>query len=1409
MISTLFFDEVDASSALHVRTTRQHNIDGSSIQGSVTAFNTSYGKDTFCSGSIPVPSLRATLLWWLDRDAPLVRILLTSNNPPGDVSYSCRKMTLEIPAPREAIIACGVTHVREETIFAITWVTSLLEVGLLRVQVQRSSDQHSHLLLVPDGKTVLTSRLSQVATSFENETGSPTSTNGTTRRENEADDESIGVSVSACVLASVAPEKVTDGVLSVIALTNGISIWRVEVVEDGTFTEEEFHDPKNQNGSNKGSSLNSGISSWLPSWPWDGKQRKGCRYLSIGAVQQTQYIIILRSNGSLELYDGFMRPVTPTSMCILPMEDLSSCRVLYQWSTFLDDDVHVVTCFGGKKVCYCKWSRIPINANGGTLPPAQSMSILPPMATSSPMGCVAVNAGELAILWCAVTEEDGCVRSSLSVGSLLHSTQQGLSGFLQIITAKDEVEAEVRNKRVVSARLLLEKVDVFFCHSRPLHALTSVKDELILIEKAEEGVRAHVLSYEMSPLERLLESAFAVGRPVVPATRNALPLPYLHLVPAVVSEEVNHPLSIDTAAFDEGVELAASCADGADNLAALLISTVQSVPVALSFGGFQLLRSVAHLQGYAPSGFVDDTVMKTAIKHASKNFNTYSRQNSFCSFSRRFVQHTISRDLLSRIAYLICSYIGWIGSRLGYSTSLELPRVRIILEFLSAAYHAVGVAGPFTATIAPNVQETVIADVLELLLQFNTEYENDENDVLFAVNVANRFRECDRSLGMRACSTWCNLLYRRYPCLQHFRIIRELDVGRTSRSGQIRAMCLSASFHLSSLPATVAVPLILDSGLAIFNRVGPFRTAFDNVSLDEWRLLLTDTSLTAKVYLVALLRRVIYPSGTYHASVDSTLIRELFLNELRELEQYVLFTHGKDFTRVRRALIELRLETHMFLARASLDEPNFTDVFLSLEEVLRSAEELDMSAMYMEQIMQVIAEVVELASSSQNFIDVLVSLAHSSAHLDSILTAKWYAYTARLPTKSASKQADSTRLRSAVGLYRYLCKRHAYGQAARMMTDLATVIRCSLFRSSAVEVVVELTALAVTAVELIAPTAPLQVEQEEKDLSLYAAHGSPTSSRTPEQVAPPKGPLTREYLPWLRRRHYQAFCEKKLLDADRRVDCTDLWIEDTPAATHAAAVQRFVEVLMESRFWTEARRFAAMTGYDVSVVLREHVLDLMMCTNYKSDEEALEEWYEMIEGCEEVSLPSNRFGPLRNTVIAALTYSYEKALPALLCSLERLDRYEAMQALLEVFETLLHKRMLTMDSNRVSNEEVDDEPSLSAADGGSEKTSSNMGKHSNISNDTVTAAQPWVPLVDALRIGTAVLMDSLYASEREEKLCDASMTAGVFDPMACRARELLETPSLLDHPSLQQAKSVAEAFLHSFEELKRDRLKMA
>ncbi|ORC90361.1 putative dispersed gene family protein 1 (DGF-1) [Trypanosoma theileri] len=1407
MISTLFFDEVDASSALHVRTTRQHHIDESSVQGSVTAFTKSYGKDTFCSGSIPVPSLRATLLWWLDRDAPLVRILLTSNNSPGDVSYSCRKMTLEIPAPRESIIACGVTHVREETIFALTWVTSMLEVGLLRVQLQRSSDQHSHLLLVPDGKTVLTSRLSQVATSFESETGSPTSRNGNTGRENETD-ESIGVSVSACILASIAPEKVTDGVLSVIALTNGISIWRVEVVEDGTFTEEEFRDLKSQNGGNKDSSRNSGISSWLPSWPWDGKQRKGCRYLSISAVQQTQYILLLRSNGSLELYDSSMRPVAPDSICVLSMENFSSCRVLYQWSTFLDDDVHVVTCFGGKEVCHCTWSRIPINANGGILPPAQSMSILPPVATSSPMGCVAVKSEQLAILWSAVAEEDGCVRSSLSVGSLLHSTQQGLSGFLQIITAKDEVEAEIRNKRVVSARLLLEKVDVFFCHSRPLHALTCVKDELVLIENSEEGVRAHVLSSEMSPLERLLESAFAVGRPVVPATRNALPLPSIHLVPAVVSEEVNHPLCTDTAAFDEGVELAASCADGADNLAALLISTVQSVPVALTLGGFQLLRSAAHLQGYAPSGFVDDTAMKTALKHASTNFKLYSRQNSFCSFSRRFVQHTISRDLLSRIAYIICSYIGWIGSRLGYSTSLELPRVRIILEFLSAAYHAVGVAGPFTATITPNVQETVIADVLELLLQFNTEDENDGNDVIFAVHVANRLRECDKALGMRACATWCNLLSRRYPCLQHFRIIRELDVGRTARSGQIRSMCLSASFHLSSLPANIAVPLILDSGLAVFNRGGTLRTAFDNVTVEEWQLLLTDTSLIAKVYRVALLRRVIYPSGTYHSSVDSTLVRELFLNELRELEQYVLFANGKDFTRLRRALIELRLETHMFLARASLDEPNFTDIFLSLEEVLNCADELDMSAMYTEQVMQVVGEVVELASSSQNFIEIIVSLAHTSAHLDSILTSKWYAYTARLTTKSASKQADLTRLRSAIGLYRYLCKRHAYGQAARMMTDLATVIRCSLFRAGAVEIVLELTALAVTAVELIAPTAPLQIQQEERDLSLYAAYGSPTSSRAPEQVVPPKGPLTREYLPWLRRRHYQAFCEKKLLEADRRVDCTDLWIEDTPMSTHAAAVKRFVEVLMESRFWTEARRFAEMAGYDVSVVLREHVLDLMMCTNYKTDEEALEEWYEMIEGCKEVSSPSNRFGPLRNTVIAALTYSYEKALPALLCALERLNRYEAMQALLEVFETLLHKRMLTMDSKRIKNEEIDDEPSLNAADS-SDKNSSNMDKNNYICHDTVTAAQPWVPLVDSLRIGTTVLMDALYASERSDELCDASMTAGVFDPMACRARELLETPSLLEHPSLEQARSVAEAFLRAFEELKRNKLKMA
>ncbi|RNF12847.1 putative dispersed gene family protein 1 (DGF-1) [Trypanosoma rangeli] len=1025
---------------------------------------------------------------------------------------------------------------------------------------------------------------------------------------------------------------------------------------------------------------------------------------------------------------------------------------------------------------------------------AESMTIIPPTATSTLIGCVAVSAARLALLWDIGLEEDACLCPPISIGSLLHSTHHGESGILQLVTAqtKDEAIDERGDRRIensqrnaVVARMPLKETEVYFCNSHPLHALTSVGQELVLIEKVDGKVRAHVLSTEMNIFESLVESPFAVLRPVVASTCNSLALPAMHLIPAVVRYE-DRLQCMDTGAFEEGVELAASCADGADNLSALLINTVQSVPVALTLGGFQILRSAAHLQGYAASSLVDDATMRTAVEHAATYTELPFRNTSFCSFSRRFVQHTVLRDLLSRIAYLVCSYIGWVCSGLAYNTNLELPRVRVVLEFLSAAYHAVGVAGPHVASIAPCVGETVISDVLQLLLQFKPEWGEEGEDALYAVHVAKRLWACDRHRGVRACATWCNLLGRRYPYLQHFRILRDLGAGRTARSSQFVIMCLGASLHLASLPTSIAVPLLLDTGLDSCSG-GFLHTAFTNVSVEDWKALLTNTTLIAKVYRVALLRRVIYPRDAHHASVSGLLIRELFLTELVELEQYVRLAGGAS-SRVYQALSELRLETHLFLARVALDESNVADLFRSLEEVLQCAAEQKTTDVYLERVLSIVGEVAELASGSQEITDALVSLAHSNAELDGFLAAKWYLYAARLPTRTTSSPVDVVRLRAARGLFRFLCKRHAYGQAGRMMTDLVNVARCSAPRSSAVEAVVEITALALTAVELIAPDVHLAAQNEEREPSMLAAYGSTAYAYAPEQASL-KGPLNRNHLPWLRRRHFQAFCEKKLLDANQRVDCADLWTEDPPSGAQEAAVKRFVEALIESRFWPEALRFASMTGYDVGAVLQEHVRDLITSTDYTSDEEALVEWCEMIDGCAEFSLPSNHFAPLKRTVVAALSFDFTRAHPALLESLEQADRYEALQALMEIFEILLYRQAKMVRTNTVGNEEEAEAPSPAAfSDAGS--------------NSDSRVIQPWLPLVEALRIGTGVLTDALCNDEDASKMSEASMTAGLFDRMSLRARELLDSPLLLERLSTLQAGPTADAFLRSFEAVK-------
>nr|CCC51903.1 conserved hypothetical protein, fragment [Trypanosoma vivax Y486] len=1312
MLSTLFFDETDATSTLHVRTTRTHSANVSDVFQTCGSFN---------SGSIPVPPLRATLLWWLDRDKPLVHILLTSSTP-GDVSYSCRKMSVEIPSPRGVIAACNVVHVHDHTAFAITWVTSQLEAGFLRLQVQRNSDHHSYLLLVPEGTAVLTSYFVNVASAFA-DGRSLAHVNDVGDEVDITDDSMPTVPLHVSIASSLPLDTPVNGLLSTVLLTDGFSMWRVELFEDGTFIEHEFND-LNSNGGDTVDGVRSGFfSSWIPSWRRGDKGGKRQRYLAVCPVQHTHYFVLLRCNGSLELYDSSLAPVMPVSPCTLERDEVSSSTSVLQWSALVDNDVHVVTCFGGREARHCVWSRIPIAATGGSPPTAAKMTVLPPAASSRLLGCVAVDPLSLTLLWAVNAEEDACMRCSLSVGSLLHSNKQNFSGILHFITAQEEFDTDTRSSRCVTAQMLQKEAQIFFCHSLPLHSLVDVGKELVLIESANGLVRAHVLASEISPFEKLLESAFAVGPPVAAATHHTLPLSTVHLIPAIIREN-DRSLAIRTEAFDEGIELAASCADGADNLAALLISAVQCVQVASTLGGFQLLRSAAHLQGYTPSGFVNEAAINMAVTHSTTFFNVPSRRTSFCSFSRRFIQHTVCRDLLLRVAYLVCSFIGWLGSGVDYGKSPELPRLRLTLEILSAAYHAVSATGPSTVSIVSSIRETVVDDILKFLLQPFFGDESDCRDILFAVQVACQLRSCDDSLGPRACAVWCNLLSRRFPCLEHFRIVRSLEVGRSSRPSQLTAMCLLVSTHLSSCPTSVATALMLDSGVApggIFS----LRKAFPDVSVEEWCALFDGSSnggaIISSVYRAFLLRLLLHPE-TSDACVSGPVVRELFLTDVVQLEQCAQHAAPKCCA-LQRTLTELRREVHMFLAREALDQPNFGEVFHSLEEVLLPATETDLTSVYAERVLALLMEVVDVASRSDELIEDLVSVLHSSVELDRLLSMKWYSFIVRLSTKNGM-ELEPIRSRSSLGL-------------------------CS-----------------------------------------------PSSCLPAPDPLATKGPLTREHLPWLRRRHCQALCEQRLLDANRRVDCTDLWIENPPHASYEAAVRRFVEVLMETRLWREALRFASLAGYDVGVVLQNRVVDLLAYTDYTRDEEALEEWFELIEGCEEFSSLSNRYAPLRSTVVAALLYNYEKTQPALLRSLECADRYEALHALLEVFETLLAGKSKRMEMRMTINEEREDGPVNEVASHILESDNRQDASH-----------QPWLLFVEALRVGTDILVDLHLSSEGGALVNEASVTAGVFDPMVRRVHELLGSTSLLEHPSLARAESLAKKFIESLESVKQARLR--
>ncbi|CAJ1036741.1 hypothetical protein, conserved [Leishmania lindenbergi] len=989
------------------------------------------------------------------------------------------------------------------------------------------------------------------------------------------------------------------------------------------------------------------------------------------------------------------------------------------------------------------------------------------------------------------------------------------------------------------------------------------------------------------------------------------------LLPGTAAPSATHNMD-GFALYWEGVNVVQACPHGSRLMSDVLQDVLLATVPVTQLVSLPRFLSEAHLSGYTAALHCNGTTMKAFVRAAIRialsppsTAAASETAHALYYFSRLYTTHATLGELLSRIVFLTTTYLGWQSTHsLSYAFSSPAEDDAALntagwashwlitaLEVLVAAYHAVPVAGADLAQLAlvddslrQSSYKAIVAALLPTLGNTTASDSDDcvatgwEISTLSMVQVANRLLHCGTPSTARACAVWVKQLVHRFPLLQHYQVLSLLSTAAAStQSERTLVLCEQVCQALArEAPADVTAALLLE-GLLLTDVSGP-GSAFLQLSLDEVAAFLAaDPTLGPKLYAIGVLRRTTMV-GSLHPSLSHSITHRYLYTTLatcievmERMQKCALATASAPtlvpFPQLRRALEELQVDVLLASALARVSEGDIACCFHDVQTALDFMTRHKCLPSYSELVQVILGHIVEVACASQaNMNALLRATTLGAAQLEEALILRWYNYIARLPTKSATEATEALRYRAIMGLHRYLMNRHAYAECARLMSSLATLIRCSPRRRSASAgiSVSELAGLALHAAEMIAPSAPMAetAAGEQAGTSQAAFHGVPhdpalmmgsplslgyswqpstSASLIPFDLnaaaldAPARGPrwLTRTDIPWLRRRLYQAHCERQLWRRGCLLDCTDLWVEGAPADAYQAGVEKLVAALMQARLWPQAFRFACLSAvYDPCTVLVEWAVDLLHAPREHGSEEAEEEeeeeaahadrnaaWAELIGYCGELSNLENQFYAYVRTVTEALMCAYLQVPTALLAAHRAADAYTAMTTLFHV-ALMLRKQVEAAELEPQRGEEDGDNEedaeelllSSSQREAGTTAAGHLAGKRGTISLESMRC-NVWRAWCAAARIGIDMASErqlrrttvplfqrsvgagigagEVMAEEEEAAqmqpeasgeriVLDASsiarrtfsaFTAGALDPMAVCASELLRMPA--------------------------------
>ncbi|KAG5464278.1 hypothetical protein LSCM1_00459 [Leishmania martiniquensis] len=1155
-----------------------------------------------------------------------------------------------------------------------------------------------------------------------------------------------------------------------------------------------------------------------------------------------------------------------------------------------------------------------------------TLSVAPPTQSSVPLACAVTADGRRMILVSDVgTEEDSHLLCTRSLAALTLRGEQafedGVATVVQVMEAGDG--GGLGHLRVGHAH-------GYLCQGARMQSVAAQENAVLMVERGPQVCRLYTLEEATSDAMRLANEGVVVGVDeddfyatahrvdgdgIVAACAGGalLPLHRAHfvplsevslLLPGTAVGPAGHGANV-FALYWEGVSVVQACPHGPRFMSDLLQDVLLATAPVTQLASLPRFLSEAHLSGHIAALECNAAATKAAAlaairmalappPRAAANGTPHVPYH----FSRLYATHATLSDLVSRITFLTTTYLGWQSTHSAACTlsstggddatnSAEWVSHQLIigLEVLVAAYHAVPAAGADLVQLAvldESASQPSYKAIVAAMLPSQTDEAGCGDDdavssggeisTLSMLKVANRLLRCGTPSTARSCAVWVRQLARRFPLLQHYKLLSLLETAAAStQSERALALCEQVCQALArESPADVATALLME-GLLLTDASAP-GSAFLQVPLEEVAALLAaDPTLGPRLYAVGVLRRTI-TVGSLRVSMSHTVAHRYLYTTLLTCVEAVERVQRcasastsapslAPFSQLRRALEDLQVDALLASALARVSECDIACSFHQVQAALDLMTRHKSLPSYAELVQVILGHMVEVACASQSNMNALLrATTIGAAQLEESLILRWYNFIARLPTKSATEATEALRYRAIMGLHRFLMNRHNYAQCARLMSSLATLIRCSPLRrsTSAGISVSELAGLALHAAEMIAPSAPIpeSADGEHDGMNQGTSHaashspalmvGSPLSlgyswqpstsaSPAPFELnavtfgAPARCPrwLTRSDIPWLRRRLYQAHCERQLWRRRCTLDCTDLWVEGAPVEAYQAGVEKLVVALMQARLWPQAFRFACLSAaYDSCTVLVEWALDLLRAPREYGGEAAAKAdaapgdlaaaWAELISYCGELSNLENQFYAYVRTVTAAMTCAYSQVPPALLAAHRAADPYTAMTTLFHVALTL--RKQAEVKQGRCE-EDGDDEQDveklpLSSSHGVAGAAVADRGVSAlealrcnvwrawcaaaRIGIDMIADRQaswkaaPWFKCtagrmvsagddpaeeVAAQTQAEAIVARTISSASSAARMTFAAFTAGALDPMAVCARELLRIPT--------------------------------